>query len=41
MKPKRQNVLTAFKRVNIWWNVRELCIYFEKCLEGAQTHGAL
>lgn len=35
----RPNVLTAFRRVNIWLNVRAFCIYFERCLEGAQTHG--
>lgn len=37
MKPMRPNVLTAFRRVNIWWNVREFCVYFERSLEGAQT----
>lgn len=41
MKPMRPNVLTAFRRVNVWWNVREFHICFEKCLEGAQTHGTL
>lgn len=34
MKPMRPNVLTAFRCVNIWWNVREFCIYFKKCLQG-------
>lgn len=40
-KPMRLNVLAAFRRIKVWWNVREFHIYFEKCLEGAQPHGTL
>lgn len=39
MKPRRPNVLTAFRRVNIWWNVRRVHVYFKRCHEGAKTHG--
>lgn len=39
MKPRRPNVLTAFRRVNIWWNVRRVHVCFKRCLEGAKTHG--
>lgn len=36
--PMRPNVPTAFRRVHVW---EEFCIYFEKRLEGAETHGTL